>query len=423
MESEMKVAIHTLGCKLNQAESELLARQFAEAGYTIVSGDAADIHVLNTCTVTHIADRKSRHVVRLWRKRNPQALIVATGCYAERAPQELAQVGASLIIGNEEKMHLLDFMKVEPATVARCSAGKLVKDDVSRVRSFIKIQDGCNDSCAYCIVPQVRGSEHCPTVADVVNQVKARVSAGYKEVVFTGTKIGDYRQKGVNLKELVEQVLAVTGVERLHLSSLQPQDISTDLLSLWQDPRLCRHFHLALQSGSDSVLRRMRRHYSVDDYRQAVSLIRKTVPDVAITTDIMVGFPGESIEEFEESYRFCKEIDFANIHVFSYSPRPGTLAARMPEQVSDKLKKERSQRMLQLAKDSARRFCQRFLGRDLMVLWENEVATGSGIYSGFSDNYIRVFTESSETLANQFRSVYLVRLHNHGIWGDVRGED
>jgi len=419
----MKVAIHTLGCKLNQAESELMAQQFAEAGYTIVSGDGADIYVLNTCTVTHIADRKSRHLVRLWRKRNPQALVVATGCYAERAPQELAQVGAGLVIGNEEKIRLLDFIKAEPATAARCSAGQLVKDGASRVRSFIKIQDGCNDSCAYCIVPQVRGSEHCLTVADVINEVKARISAGYKEAVLTGTNIGSYKHNGADLKYLVEQILANTDVERLHLSSLQPQDISVELLRLWQDPRLCRHFHPALQSGSDSVLSRMRRHYSVDDYRQAASLIRKIVPDVAMTTDIMVGFPGESIEEFEESYRFCKETDFADIHVFSYSPRPGTLAARMPEQVSDKLKKERSQRMLELAERSACRFCQRFLGRDLMVLWENEVTPGSGIYSGLSHYYIRVFTESREPLTNQFCLVHLVRLHNHGIWGDVRGED
>jgi len=423
MESEMKVAIHTLGCKLNQAESELLARKFAEAGYSIVSGDGADIYVLNTCTVTHIADRKSRHLVRLWRKRNPQALIVATGCYAERVPQELMRVGAGLVVGNEDKMHLLDFLEVEPETAAHCSVGQLVKDGLSRVRSFIKIQDGCNDSCAYCIVPQVRGLEHCLSVADVVNEVKSRVSAGYKEIVFTGTKIGDYRHNGVNLKELVEQILAATGVERLHLSSLQPQDISPELLSLWQDPRLCRHFHLALQSGSYSVLRRMRRHYSVGDYTRAVSLIRKTVPDVAITTDIMVGFPGESIEEFEESYRFCQEIDFADIHVFSYSSRPGTLASRMPEQVGDKLKNERSQRMLQLAKESASQFCQRFLGRELVVLWENEVAPGSRVYSGLSDNYIRLFTESSETLTNQFRSVHVVRMHNQGLWGEVTGED
>jgi threonylcarbamoyladenosine tRNA methylthiotransferase MtaB len=423
MESEMKVAIHTLGCKLNQAESELLARKFAEAGYSIVSGDGADIYVLNTCTVTHIADRKSRHLVRLCRKRNPQALIVATGCYAERAPQELAQVGAGLVVGNEDKMHLLDFLEMEPETATHCSVGQLVKDGASRVRSFIKIQDGCNDSCAYCVVPHVRRLEHCLSVADVVNEVKSRVSAGYKEIVFTGTKIGDYRHNSVNLKELVEQILAATGVERLHLSSLQPQDISPELLSLWQDPRLCRHFHLALQSGSDNVLRRMRRHYSTSDFRQTVSLIRKTVPDVAITSDIMVGFPGESIEEFEESYRFCKETDFADIHVFSYSRRPGTLATRMPEQVSDKLKNERSQRMLLLAKESASKFYQRFLGRDLMVLWEKEVASGSGIYSGLSGNYIRVFTQSREPLTNQFRGVIPARLNNKGLWGEVTGED
>ena len=413
------VAFHTLGCKLNQAESELLARQFTEAGYRVVSGDGADIYVLNTCTVTHIADRKSRHLLRLWRKRNPEALIIATGCYAERAPQELAQVGADLVVGNEQKMYLLDELKGEPAPAARCSAEQLVAGVVSRVRSFIKIQDGCNDACAYCIVPQVRGCERCLPMADIVNEVKARVAAGYKEVVLTGTKIGAYKHNGANLKQLVEQILVVTGVERLHLSSLQPQDISPQLLNLWQDPRLCRHFHLALQSGSDAVLRRMRRRYSIADYRQAVSLIRKAVPDVAITTDIMVGFPGEGIEEFEESYRFCQEIDFADIHVFSYSPRPGTLAARMPGQVNDRLKKERSLRMLELARQSAHKFCQSFLGQSMMILWEKEVALGSGIYSGLSDNYIRVFTQSSEPLTNQFLPARLVRLHNQGLWGEV----
>jgi threonylcarbamoyladenosine tRNA methylthiotransferase MtaB len=423
MEPNLKVAFHTLGCKLNQAETELLALQFAEAGYRLVSGDGADIYVLNTCTVTHIADRKSRHFLRLWRKRNPQALIIAAGCYAERAPQELAHVGADLVVNNERKMHLLDVLKEVSIPVARCSAEKFVADGVSRVRSFIKIQDGCNDACAYCIVPGVRGREHCLPMADIINEVKARVAAGYKEAVLTGTKIGDYEHNRANLKQLVEQVLAVTGVERLHLSSLQPQEISPELLSLWQDARLCCHFHLALQSGSDAVLGRMRRSYSAEDYRQAVSLIRKAVPDVAITTDIMVGFPGESAEEFEESYRFCEEIDFANIHVFVYSARPGTPAARMVGQVNDRLKKERSLRMLELAQRSARKFHQRFLGWDMTVLWEKEVALGSGVYSGLSHNYIRVFTQRSKPLTNQLCSARLVRLHKQGLWGEVAGED
>jgi threonylcarbamoyladenosine tRNA methylthiotransferase MtaB len=421
IESEMKLAIHTLGCKLNQAESELIARKFTEAGYSIVSGEEADVYVLNTCTVTHIADRKSRHLIRLLRNRNPQAVIVATGCYAERASQELMRAGASLVIGNEDKMHLLEFLEVEPTPVG-CPEGQLVHYDPGRIRSFIKIQDGCNDSCAYCIVPQVRGRENCLPAADVINEVKARVSDGYKEIVFTGTKIGDYRHNNVNLRELAEQVLAM-GVERLHLSSLQPQDISQELLGLWQDPRLCRHFHLALQSGSDSVLRRMRRHYYLDDYKQSVSLIRKTVPEVAITTDIMVGFPGESAEEFEESYRFCQEMNFADIHVFSYSSRPGTLASRMREQVNDKQKKERSQRMLQLAKESAKNFRHRFLGRELSILWENEVGPASNIYSGLSDNYIRVFTQSIKPLTNQFCRVLPARLYNEGLWVQIKGED
>jgi threonylcarbamoyladenosine tRNA methylthiotransferase MtaB len=423
MGPNLKVAFNTLGCKLNQAETELLARRFAEAGYRIVGGDGADIYVLNTCTVTHIADRKSRHFLRLWRKRNPQALIVAVGCYAERIPQELSQVGADLVVGNEQKMNLLDVVKDASIPVARCSAGQVVVDGVSRVRSFIKIQDGCNDGCAYCVVPRVRGREYCLPMADIVKEVKTRVAAGYKEVVLTGTKIGDYGRNGANLKQLVERVLAVTGVERLHLSSLQPQNISSELLSLWQDPRLCRHFHLALQSGSDAVLVRMKRHYSAEDYRGVASLIKRAVPDAAITTDIMVGFPGESAEEFEESYRFCQEIDFANIHVFSYSPRPGTSAARMVRHVDDKLKKERSLRMLELARQSASDFCQRFLGRNMTVLWEKEVAPGSGMYSGLSQNYIRVFTQSSKSLTNQFHSIRVVELYKQGLWGEVTVED
>jgi len=298
-------------------------------------------------------------------------------------------------------------------------AGQFVADGIKRVRSFIKVQDGCNDFCAYCIVPEVRRREYCLPVAEVINEVKARASAGYKEVVLTGTKIGAYKRNGDNLGQLVQQILTDTKVERLHLSSLQPQEISPEFLSLWQDHRLCRHFHLALQSGSDDVLKRMRRHYSIADYQEAVSLIRQAMPDAAITTDVMVGFPGESDEEFEQSYRFCREIGFANIHVFAYSPRPGTSAAEMPVQVGDRLKKERSLRMLELARQNAHRFCERFLGQNTRVLWEKEVAPGSGIYSGLSDNYIRVFIDSRQPLTSQLLQVRLVGLHKEGVWGEV----
>jgi len=415
------VAFHTLGCKLNQAETELLARQFAAAGYSVVSGNGADICVLNTCTVTHIADRKCRRLMRLWRKRNPQALLVATGCYVERAPRELLQAGADLVVGNEHKLRLLELIREERAPARHRSEAVFTVDGSTRIRSFVKIQDGCDNACAYCIVPQVRGSEYSLPLTEVVDEVSRRVAAGCKEVVLTGTKVAAYNHNGANLRDLLQRVLADTGVERLRLSSLQPQEISPQLLSLWQDHRLCPHFHLALQSGSDAVLRRMKRRYSTADYRDVVSLIRNMVPGAAITTDIMVGFPGESDQEFAESYQFCQEIGFARIHVFSYSPRPGTVAAQMPQQVHEKVKRERSWRMLKLAEESSRRFCQQFLGQSRMVLWERELSPGSGVYSGLTDNYIRVFTRSCLPLTNQLLLVRLVGLHGDGLWAEVVG--
>ena len=419
MKRKPAIAFHTLGCKLNQAESELLAQQFARAGYCIANGEKADICILNTCTVTHIADRKSRQLLRSLRKKNPEATLIATGCYAERAPQELAQIGANLVVDNKQKMHLLELTNDVLNSMPCHSAGHLSHDSTNRVRSFIKIQDGCNDFCTYCIVPEVRGQEYCLPVTEIIKEIETRVSAGYREVILTGTKIGAYRYQGANLRSLVEQILVNTNVERLHLSSLQPQEISPELLSLWQDSRLCHHFHLALQSGNDTILKRMGRRYSIADYREAVSSIRKVIPDAAITTDIMVGFPGESASEFQESYRFCQEMGFANIHVFSYSPRPGTLAARMPDSINAKLKKDRSQQMLELAQISARNFCERSLGQTTLVLWENEVKPGSGIYSGLSHNYIRVFAESQQPLTNQLLSIRLIRLHHEGLWGEV----
>lgn len=413
------VTFHTLGCKLNQAETELLAGQFAEAGFHVASNGSADVCILNTCTVTHIADRKSRHLVRLLRKRNPRALIVTTGCYAERAPQELAEAGVDLVIGNEQKMNIPELVKRSLDLEYGSSPGESNSDSSFRVRSFIKIQDGCNDFCAYCIVPLVRGREFCLPVEDVIAIVKAKVDAGYKEVILTGTKIGAYNHDGTDLKQMIRRILEETDVPRLHLSSLQPQEISEDLLSLWQDSRLCRHFHVALQSGSDAVLKRMRRRYTLGDYKKAVSIIRNAVPDVAITTDIMVGFPGESGTEFEEGYRFCRDIGFADIHVFSYSSRHGTAAAEMTGQVNDRVKKERSLQMLALAKESAVSFQERFLGRTMAVVWEAEVSRGNGLYSGLSDNYIRVFTQSRQKLSNRILPVRLVKPHREGLWGEM----
>jgi len=400
----MKVVLDTLGCKLNQAETELLARQFVEAGYSVVSSvDEADVYILNTCTVTHVADSKSRHLLRMAHRRNPAALVVATGCYAQRVPHELAGVGeVGLVVGNGEKLNLVRRLEESgyygrPGTPCQDSATGY--NSLSRTRAFVKVQDGCNNFCAYCIVPLVRGGEKNQPVEQVVAEVRQRVAGGYQEIVLTGTEIGSYRNNGVNLKGLLERLLAEDGVSRLRLSSLQPQEISPGLIELWRDTRLCPHFHLSLQSGSDGVLSRMGRHYCVSDYQKALDLIRGMVPDVAITTDVIVGFPGETEDEFEESYELCRQSGFARIHVFPYSLRPGTEAARLPGKVDERAKRERSQRMLALARESEQSFRRRFAGRVMPVLWEQK--SGIGVWSGLTGNYIKVYTESDEDLSNR----------------------
>jgi threonylcarbamoyladenosine tRNA methylthiotransferase MtaB len=417
----VKVALDTIGCKLNQAEMELLARQLAGVGYQLVSpADEADIYILNTCTVTHTADSKSRHRLRLAHRRNPDALVVVTGCYAQRAPRELAQIeGVSLVLGNNEKAYLPLLLRESgcmgsPVTIQEGST--INHYPGFRTRALVKVQDGCNSFCAYCIVPLVRGREKSSSVDQVVDEVRHRVAQGYKEVVLTGVKIGAYDYDGVNLKGLLERLLNETGVDRLRLSSLQPWEISPELIELWRDQRLCPHFHLSLQSGSNGVLSRMKRGYSVSDYEQSVSLIRALLPEAAITTDIMVGFPGETEEEFEEGYDFCRRVEFARIHVFSYSPRQGTQAAQLPHQVNDRVKKERSQKMLALAKESTQNFSQQFLGRTMPVLFEQQ---SNGVWSGHTANYIKVYTKTTADLTNQLLPVKLEEIRGDGVWGGI----
>jgi threonylcarbamoyladenosine tRNA methylthiotransferase MtaB len=413
----VRIFIDSLGCKLNQAEAERLARDFMAAGHELVSSpETADIYVLNTCTVTHIADRKSRHLLRLARRQNPYALVVATGCYAERAPEELARLeGVSLVVGNRDKPGLAQ--SLADSGYLSVAEGTTFPEAVGfRTRSFVKIQDGCANFCAYCIVPLVRGRETSLPASGVVNEIKARVAQGYREVVLTGVRIGVYRDGGSDLAGLVRRILAETDIERLRLSSLQPQELTPELLRLFRDGRLCPHLHLCLQSGSDSVLARMKRRYTTAEYRQAVWLAREAIPDVAITTDVMVGFPGETEAEFEESLSFCREMAFARIHVFSYSRRKGTMAAAMPGQVGDAAKRERSQRLLALAGESAQGFHRRFLGETMPVLFEQQAG---GVWSGLTGNYIKVYLKSRADLTNQLLSMRLASLHKDGVWGEA----
>ena len=413
-----RVFLESLGCKLNQAERDELFQQFAKAGCRMVTSiDDADIYILNTCTVTHIADRKSRHLLRMAHRNNPDALLVATGCYAQRESQELAKIdGVRFTFGNKDKASILRVLADHGFIDQPVHDHPVESHDSFRTRAMIKIQDGCSNFCTYCIVPLVGGGEKSRTVQEVVDSVNERVAAGYREIVLTGVRIGSYYSNGVDLCGLLERILGETSVERLRLSSLQPGEISTRLIALWQNERLCPHFHLCLQSGSDQILRMMGRRYSTADFEQTVSSIRQKLPDVAITTDVMVGFPGESDEHFEESYRFCRRTGFSRMHVFSYSPRNDTEASRYLGQVGDGVKKERADRMLKLAKDESLAFMRRFLGRTVQVLFER---ISRRIWTGLTPNYIRVYVDSKSDIANCLRTVKLVSPYRDGVWGEV----
>ncbi len=414
------IALQTVGCKLNRAETDSLARKFFEAGYQVVAPDqATDIYLLNTCTVTHIADHKCRKLLRLAHRRNPDALIVVTGCYAERVPVELGSIeGVGLIIGNRDKERTVEIIEDKANGHRARRKRSSPQNPPLRTRALVKIQEGCSQPCSFCVVPRVRGPEVSRPQEEVVAEVKTRVAEGYKEVVLTGSRIGRYRP-GEGLQGLIMHILEESDVQRLRLSSLEPSDLTPDLLRLWEDSRLCPHVHLPLQSGSDSVLERMGRAYSTAAYERAVSLARNAIPNLALTTDIMVGFPGECEGKFNESYRFCERMGFAGLHIFPYSPRPGTRAAGMANTVGDGEKRRRTHLMLDLAEGSSRRFRGRFLGQRMSVLWEGEK---DGIWFGLTDNYLRVFMPRQEQLANELLTTNLVALHDGGLWGELTAQ-
>ncbi|OGN87948.1 MAG: tRNA (N(6)-L-threonylcarbamoyladenosine(37)-C(2))-methylthiotransferase MtaB [Chloroflexi bacterium RBG_13_46_14] len=419
----VKIALDTLGCKLNQAETELLARKFREEGHIVVTSIVdADIYILNTCTVTHTADAKSRQLLRKIRRRNPNVILVVTGCYAQRAPETLSRIeGVALTAGNDDKLNLPAILKKRGFLQKSGSiTPQQLYEDIpeSRTRSFIRIQDGCSNFCSYCIVPFVRGREKSLTPNDILKQIRDCVSDGIKEIVLTGTEIGSYASNGVKLRELLVRILTESDVQRLRLSSLQPNEITPGLLDLWNDRRLCPHFHISLQSGSDSVLSRMNRRYDTAIFQKTVSLIRSRLPDVAITTDIITGFPGETDEEYRASFEMCSETGFARIHVFPYSRRPGTAAATMPGQVPDGVKTQRNRNLGILSNECAESYRQGFTGRTMDVLWETQ---SGGIWSGYTGNYIRIYTRSNSNLANKIDQVTLEKPFRDGMWGRKEG--
>lgn len=439
----MRVYLQSLGCKLNQSELESLACQFIRAGYTVVdTAEEADLCVLNTCVVTHTAVSKSRQAIRRLRRANSDICLAVTGCYAQMWPQEIEELGVvDLVIGNEDKEHLVERMEEELGIKGQgldhawgLSPDSRLPIPQARTRAFVKIQDGCDNHCTYCIVRVARGRQRSRPQRDVLAEIEARVAAGYQEVVLTGVHIGAYgrdsgRKEDGSLWALVEAVLMRTNVQRLRLSSIEPWDLDPARLRLWEDSRLCRHLHLPLQSGCDATLQRMGRGYTASQFAALVEAAGEAIPDVAITTDMIVGFPGESESEFNESLRFVEAVGFARTHVFKYSARPGTPAATMPDQVSPLIKKARSRIMVEVSRHGAEAFRRAFLGRTLQVLWEGQTKGPElgqkTLWSGLTDNYLRVRTLEGKNLCNTITWTKLVALaEDDGVWGKVcRRED
>ena len=423
MPQKPTVSVLTLGCKLNQAAAETIARRLVAGGVRVVGRPqkGADAFVINTCSVTHVADRKARHLTRLARRLSPDATIVLTGCYAETAPDNVAELtGADFVLGNAAKPEipslLLERLQRRGDPAAGCPTP--VRGGL-RTRAFVRIQEGCNELCAFCIVPRTRGRERSTVIDEVVQNVLAREQEGVLEVVLTGTQVGNY---GRDLhwdepgpRRLLEALLERTSVPRIRLSSLQAQDISPGLLELWRDPRLCPHFHLPLQSGSATVLRLMRRRYTAERFRRAVVLIRELVPDVAITTDVIAGFPDETDADFEATYSLCEEIGFAAIHAFPYSRRPGTAANLMANHLAVAVRRRRLERLLTLADASAQAFRRRHLGRLMPVLWEERKR---GLWQGLTPNYLRVYTRADDDLTNKLLPTRLLALEGEGLSGE-----
>ncbi|MCY4390710.1 MAG: MiaB/RimO family radical SAM methylthiotransferase [Chloroflexi bacterium] len=405
-------SVLTLGCKLNLADSESIAARLGAAGYDVVDAICeADAVVVNTCSVTHAADRKSRRLIRAARRLSPAAPVAVTGCYPRSAGEEAVEaLGADFVAGTTEDEHarlIARLTAVAPASPALepAPAPRL------RTRAFVKAQEGCNDVCAFCIVPRTRGREVSRSIDDVARDVTAAHTRGAREVVLTGTQLGAWGRDlpdPLTPRDLIAGVLARTEIPRLRFSSLQPQDITPELVALWDDPRLMPHFHLALQSGADPVLARMRRRYDTAAYRDALARIRAAVPDAAVTTDVIAGFPGETGEDFAATLALCEEAAFARIHAFPYSPRARTAAATMPDQVPIEVRKERMTRLLDLANDLAAAFRARFAGDVRPVLWERQQTTPEGRrWHGLTDNYLSAYAESDDDLAGRITPAVL----------------
>lgn len=412
--NKAKISFKTLGCRVNLYETDALASRFKAAGYAIAEGDeAADVFVVNTCTVTNTSDQKCRQAIHQIRRKHPEALIAVTGCMVNHRKDELLQSGiADYVIDNERKAALFDIIDEhfhtghsDPEGYDRDLFSYQPAFDTFHTRSLIKIHDGCNNFCSYCIIPMVRGRATSRPAEDIYHNVREVVDHGFKEIVLTGVNMGRYQFENTNFEQLVEHILDIDGDFRVRVSSIEPDQFSDRFLGLFQHPKLAPHMHICLQSGSDDTLKRMNRHYTSDQFRELCHRIKTFRPDFNLTTDIIVGFPGETDQTFKESCDFAKEIGFSHIHTFKYSVRTGTKAAIMPDQVPEKVKTERSEVMRQISLENKLRYFKTMQGRTQRMLIER--IDSKGVARGYGENYVPVLLKDPSAEKNTFINISL----------------
>ena len=417
-----KAALHNLGCKVNAYETEAMQHLLEEAGYEIVPfTQKADVYVINTCSVTNMADRKSRQMLHMAKKNNPDSIVVAAGCYVQTSEKEvLNDLSVDIVIGNDRKhdlVRLLDEYSLDSVndTVDDINDGKhdfeelFIDQTKEHTRAFIKVQDGCNQFCSYCIIPYARGRVRSRRFENVIAEVERLAANGFKEVVLTGIHLSSYGvdfEEATGLLELIQAVNAVKGIERIRLGSLEPKIVTEHFASeLSKLDKICPHFHLSLQSGCDATLKRMNRKYTTKEYERGCELLRKYFVHPAITTDVIVGFPGETEEEFEQTKAYLEHIHFYEMHIFKYSKRKGTRAAVMPDQIDEQVKAARSEKLIALGHDMSKEFRKFYIGKNEEVLFEEKAVIGDKEYFvGYTKEYVKVAKKTDENLENQIVS-------------------
>lgn len=428
------VAFHTLGCKVNQYESESMIELFEKAGYTVVtSNKIADVYVINTCTVTNMSDRKSRQFINRVKKLNPKSIIGVVGCYSQVSPEEVASInGVDVIIGTTEREKIVELCEEAKEDNIKFNIVRDIKsykkydniniEDVkSKTRAYIKIQDGCSQFCSYCIIPHARGPIRSRDINDIISEAKNLGELGFKEVVLTGIHVASYGKDfgKLELSDVIKEIGEIQGIDRIRLSSLEPTIIDDKFMkTLLSVGKVCDHFHLSLQSGSNSILKRMNRKYTRELFLEKVNIIRKYMPNAGITTDIIVGFPGETDFEFNETIEFVEKVKFSKIHVFKYSPRTGTPAAKFPNQVHGKIKNSRSRKLINIGEKLANDFNEKFVGQKVDVLYE-EINHKENCYEGYTSNYIRVKTKHDKDIIEQIIETNIIQSKNGFIIGQI----